>query len=232
MNFRRKRGSGCSNPYAPLVPIWWTASKRHQVAITEKKPGRTTGRDHKDPSLHRVSGDAGRRGGENAAQPVKRIEPVISFGPSCAPVERVVAAIDRGHGMRHAGYCPQSRSVAAVQRVASLDRAKVRAAFERRFTTERMTSDYLEIYQALAAECATSRGRPRKTGQLSIANRILDQHNDRDGHSLHSHSRRNLQSLSSRHANLVTYCLYNADNRSNIHIPVGKCRALNSLNLT
>ena len=52
------------------------------------------------------------------------------------------------------------QAVAAVERAASLDRAKVRAAFERRFTAERMARDYLDIYQALAAQCATSMQRP------------------------------------------------------------------------
>jgi glycosyltransferase involved in cell wall biosynthesis len=35
----------------------------------------------------------------------------------------------------------------AVQRLASLDRAKVRADFDRRFTVERMARDYVEIYR-------------------------------------------------------------------------------------
>jgi hypothetical protein len=38
----------------------------------------------------------------------------------------------------------------AVRRIVSLDRAKVRAEFERRFTVERMARDYLEIYRTLA----------------------------------------------------------------------------------
>jgi hypothetical protein len=37
--------------------------------------------------------------------------------------------------------------VSAVRRVTSLDRAKVRAEFERRFVVERMARDYLAIYQ-------------------------------------------------------------------------------------
>jgi glycosyltransferase involved in cell wall biosynthesis len=41
------------------------------------------------------------------------------------------------------------QAVAAVRRVTSLDRAKVRAAFERQFTVERMAHDYLEIYRNL-----------------------------------------------------------------------------------
>jgi hypothetical protein len=40
-------------------------------------------------------------------------------------------------------------AVTAVQRVAGLDRAKVRAEFERRFTAERMARDYLGIYRKL-----------------------------------------------------------------------------------
>lgn len=41
------------------------------------------------------------------------------------------------------------QAVFAVQRISSLDRAKVRATFERRFTVERMAQDYAEIYQTL-----------------------------------------------------------------------------------
>jgi glycosyltransferase involved in cell wall biosynthesis len=39
------------------------------------------------------------------------------------------------------------QAVAKVRRITSLDRAKVRAAFERRFTVERMANDYMEIYR-------------------------------------------------------------------------------------
>jgi glycosyltransferase involved in cell wall biosynthesis len=41
------------------------------------------------------------------------------------------------------------QAVARVPRIASLDRDKVRAAFQRRFTVERMAHDYLEIYRNL-----------------------------------------------------------------------------------
>jgi hypothetical protein len=40
-------------------------------------------------------------------------------------------------------------AVSAVGRVAALDRAKVRAQFERRFTAERMARAYLDIYRKL-----------------------------------------------------------------------------------
>jgi glycosyltransferase involved in cell wall biosynthesis len=52
-------------------------------------------------------------------------------------------------------------AVTAVPRVASLDRARVRAAFESRFTVERMARDYLTIYRALAGSRPKAL-RPRK----------------------------------------------------------------------
>jgi glycosyltransferase involved in cell wall biosynthesis len=42
-------------------------------------------------------------------------------------------------------------AVAAVRRVPDLNRVKVRAAFERRFTAERMARDYVDIYEHLLA---------------------------------------------------------------------------------
>jgi len=43
----------------------------------------------------------------------------------------------------------EAAAVAAVGRAAMLDRAEVRAVFERRFTVERMAMDYLSIYRGL-----------------------------------------------------------------------------------
>ena len=54
------------------------------------------------------------------------------------------------------------QAIAAIRPVTSLDRAKVRATFERRFTVERMARDYLDIYQALTASQAVATRR-RKT---------------------------------------------------------------------
>ena len=54
-------------------------------------------------------------------------------------------------------------AVTAVRRVASLDRAKVRAQFERRFTVERMARDYLDIYRRLLS----ARRRPAQFGMLN-----------------------------------------------------------------
>ena len=42
-----------------------------------------------------------------------------------------------------------------MDEVLSLDRRSVRAAFDRRFTTEQMTRDYLEIYRDLPEPGAT-----------------------------------------------------------------------------
>jgi glycosyltransferase involved in cell wall biosynthesis len=50
---------------------------------------------------------------------------------------------------------------AAARRITSLDRAAVRAEFDRRFTVERMARGYLEIYPELAA-ASTKPARARK----------------------------------------------------------------------
>src|SRR5215471_11651793 len=69
--------------------------------------------------------------------------PVIAFG--CGSVPEVVE-----NGV--SGFVVESVNQAAtvVERVASLDRASVRAAFEQRFTIERTARDYLEIYRSAA----------------------------------------------------------------------------------
>ncbi len=42
--------------------------------------------------------------------------------------------------------------MAAVNGLAKLDRGRVRARFEERFTARRMAEDYLSIYRTLAGE--------------------------------------------------------------------------------
>jgi hypothetical protein len=49
-----------------------------------------------------------------------------------------------------------NQAVAAVARVASLNRANVRAAFEHRFTIERAACDYLQLYQQVISSHARS----------------------------------------------------------------------------
>jgi glycosyltransferase involved in cell wall biosynthesis len=56
-------------------------------------------------------------------------------------------------------------AIAAVQQIASLDRAEVRAYFERRFTVERMARDYVAMYQNLLS----LRGRPASSDALAGA---------------------------------------------------------------
>jgi glycosyltransferase involved in cell wall biosynthesis len=51
----------------------------------------------------------------------------------------------------------ETGAVDAVRRLPSLDRARVRAAFERRFTARRMAEQYLDLYEALMRQ---SRGEP------------------------------------------------------------------------
>ncbi|HEX2910089.1 MAG TPA: glycosyltransferase family 4 protein [Chloroflexia bacterium] len=48
-------------------------------------------------------------------------------------------------------------AVAAVGRLPEMDRAKVRAAFEERFTSTRMASDYVKVYQEVLAQRSQGR---------------------------------------------------------------------------
>ena len=70
--------------------------------------------------------------------------PVIAFNRGSVP-----EIVDDGH----TGFIveDETSAVAAVSRLASLSREKVRARFERRFTARRMAEDYLDIYRSLGA---------------------------------------------------------------------------------
>jgi glycosyltransferase involved in cell wall biosynthesis len=68
--------------------------------------------------------------------------PVIAFRTGSAP--EVVEDGITGFVVRNV-----DEAVAAVQRLPELDRRKVRAVFESRFTVERMARDYLAIYRGL-----------------------------------------------------------------------------------
>ena len=48
-------------------------------------------------------------------------------------------------------------AVAAVEKLDRLDRAQVRAAFEKRFSAERMVHDYEVIYARIAVDAASAR---------------------------------------------------------------------------
>jgi len=53
------------------------------------------------------------------------------------------------HGLTGFIVDDEAEAVLAVQRLGEISRARVREAFERRFTADRMTDHYLDIYQAL-----------------------------------------------------------------------------------
>ena len=69
--------------------------------------------------------------------------PVVAF--ACGSVPEVIEAGVSGYIVRSI-----DEAVAAVHRAATLPRAAVRAAFEARFTVERMALEYVRIYQSLA----------------------------------------------------------------------------------
>jgi glycosyltransferase involved in cell wall biosynthesis len=60
----------------------------------------------------------------------------------------------------------EAGAVEAVRRVHTLDRRRVRDAFERRFTVEAMAHKYLNIYRQLL--CATTRSIPAPSSVLSV----------------------------------------------------------------
>jgi glycosyltransferase involved in cell wall biosynthesis len=59
-------------------------------------------------------------------------------------------------------------AVGAVRRAADLNRAKVRAEFERRFTAERMAHDYVAIYEHLLAARGPTNFETRHSGRRAI----------------------------------------------------------------
>lgn len=74
--------------------------------------------------------------------------PVVAFG--CGSVPEV---IDHGR----TGFIVENvdQAVAAVERIADIDRRVCRAVFETRFSAERMASDYLGLYRTLQSRMRT-----------------------------------------------------------------------------
>lgn len=68
--------------------------------------------------------------------------PVIAF--RCGSVPEVI-----DHGVSGFIVDSEDQAVEAVSRLSSLDRRGVRAAFDARFTAERMAADYVSLYHAL-----------------------------------------------------------------------------------
>jgi glycosyltransferase involved in cell wall biosynthesis len=69
--------------------------------------------------------------------------PVIAF--NCGSVPEVV-----DHGVTGFIVDDINAAVAAVGKVHTLSRARVRATFDRRFTARRMAEDYIDVYESLA----------------------------------------------------------------------------------
>lgn len=75
--------------------------------------------------------------------------PVIAF--ACGSVPEVIESGVSGDIVRSI-----DEAVAAVHRIGTLPRAAVRAAFEARFTADRMTRDYVRIYRSLTEPSAAA----------------------------------------------------------------------------
>lgn len=79
--------------------------------------------------------------------------PVIAFRRGSVP-----EVID--HGVTGFIVDEVDEAVEAVRRIGDLDRAAIRATFERRFTVQRMAQDYVAIYRALPALRRAAASRP------------------------------------------------------------------------
>lgn len=84
--------------------------------------------------------------------------PVIAF--RCGSVPEVI-----DHGMSGFIVSDEDQAVDAVGRLNELDRARVRAAFDARFTADRMAADYVAIYQDLAGARAPVARLPDRRGK-------------------------------------------------------------------
>ncbi|HEY2024713.1 glycosyltransferase family 4 protein [Paraburkholderia sp.] len=85
--------------------------------------------------------------------------PVIAFRRGAVP--EVLE-----HGVNGLIVDNVEEAVQAVARIASIDRAACRGAFERRFTAARMTRDYLRIYETMLAGHTGGNNDRRGTGYL------------------------------------------------------------------
>ncbi|MBB2972841.1 glycosyltransferase family 4 protein [Mesorhizobium sp. RMAD-H1] len=84
--------------------------------------------------------------------------PVIAF--RCGSVPEIIHAGVSGFVVENA-----DQAVAAVNEIGGLDRARVRTAFEERFTVDRMARDYLDIYRSLPDVAADAVPLRRNAGQ-------------------------------------------------------------------
>jgi glycosyltransferase involved in cell wall biosynthesis len=94
--------------------------------------------------------------------------PVIAFRSGSVP-----EVIDHGA----TGFIVESidEAVAAASRIDTLNRAAIRAVFERRFPVKRMVDDYLTLYRQLRASHAAKVSRPLHLAQrANFAPRTLE----------------------------------------------------------
>jgi glycosyltransferase involved in cell wall biosynthesis len=64
----------------------------------------------------------------------------------------------------------EAEAAAAVARVGTLDRRRIRSEFERRFTARRMARDYLNVYRRLGAKDRPAViARPRPVAGVPVA---------------------------------------------------------------
>jgi glycosyltransferase involved in cell wall biosynthesis len=85
--------------------------------------------------------------------------PVVAYGSGSVP-----EVVD--HGV--SGFIVDSidESVSAIERLGELDRRTVRAQFDERFTAERMTREYVDLYRRLVADGA---GQPTRDESFAVA---------------------------------------------------------------
>jgi glycosyltransferase involved in cell wall biosynthesis len=120
-------------------------------------------------------------------------------------------------------------AVAAVRRVADLDRARVRAEFERRFTAERMARDYLDIYRQRLSALTEPRQLARSSAWRKQRNAVEPSRalNRIDGHdALHVASSRPRSVLHPSDGNRPTgSSLSSAESRQLVHAIPAQRRA-------
>jgi glycosyltransferase involved in cell wall biosynthesis len=76
--------------------------------------------------------------------------PVIAYNRGSVP--EVVE-----HGVTGFVVEDEDEAIAAVARIGELDRGKIRARFESRFTARRMAMDYVDLYEQLGAGAEVER---------------------------------------------------------------------------
>jgi glycosyltransferase involved in cell wall biosynthesis len=88
--------------------------------------------------------------------------PVVAF--RCGSVPEII-----DHGVSGMIVDSEEQAVSAVHQAVALDRAKVRAVFDARFTATRMARDYVALYQDMIAAGAApglTTARPASSGLL------------------------------------------------------------------